>query len=155
MKKIILNIIMIFSLFGCSPSVVNANGLSSYEDFDFPETTTNSSSSTNNGDINWSDFFDSTSSNESTSSTITSTTSSEDFPFGRDEYITSIDESNHTTTSGYNDVISDLNNLEIDYRKYFNTTENSFITLNQIKENNQLRTFVYDLIISHFLELST
>ena len=144
MKKIILNILMIFSLFGCSPRIAKANGLSSYEDFDFPETTTNSTSSTNNDlEVDWSDFFDSTSSIESTSSTITSTTSSEDFPFGRDEIITSIDESNHTTESGYNDVISDLNNLEIDYSNYFNTTENTFITLNQTKENNQLRTFVY------------
>ena len=143
MKKIILNILMIFSLFGCSPRIAKANGLSSYEDFDFPETTTNSPSSTNNGEMDFSDFWNSTSSYDSTSSTITSTTISEDFPFGRDEIITSINESNHTTTNGYNDVITDLKKLNIDYRKYFNTKENTFITLNQIKENNQLRTFVY------------
>ena len=35
MKKIILNILMILSLFGCSPRIAKANGLSSYEDFDF------------------------------------------------------------------------------------------------------------------------
>ena len=121
MKKIIINLLMIFSLFGCSPRIAKANGLSSYEDFDFPDISSNtstsisSSSSKEDGTIDWSDFWDNSSSTESTSSIITSTTISEDFPFGRDEYITSIDESNHRTTNGYNDVITDLKKLNIDY----------------------------------------